>query len=291
MAQDDGIADKGKTEYSLFHQEVVGLRSAFGRKHQGDIKIDEALTHRRSSEGKHLVDKAAIRINENHLNELFEDFIPILKKHQSLFDFEIQDLEQRKEKIDLGRLVRSFLAGDFESLKSMARELGLNPDMLSFLGLNLAQTFFGLFAEKFQDKIDRESWLMGNCPVCGSFPAMEKLRREDGKRILWCGLCSTQWPYKRIMCPFCGNEDHDSLRYFFTEGDSSSEKTPFRVDVCDKCKKYIKTIDERNMPENETPDFSKENINTLYLDILAQKDGYQSPTYLKTQMSGWMIVS
>jgi FdhE protein len=283
MAQDDVIADKGKTEYSLFHQEVVGLRSAFARKHQGDIKIDEALMHRRSSEGKHLIDTEAIRIDENHLNELFEDFIPILKKHQSLFDFQIQDLEEKKEKIDLGRLVRSFLAGDFESLKSMARELGLNPDMLSFLGLNLAQTFFGFFAEKFQDKIDRESWFMGNCPLCGSFPAMEKLRRDDGKRVLWCGLCSTQWPYKRIMCPFCGNEDHNSLRYFFTEGDSSSDKTRFRVDVCDKCKKYIKTIDERKMPEDETPDFSKENINTLYLDILAQKDGYQSPTY-------WMIV-
>ena len=96
MAQRDSIADKGKTGYRLFHQEVVNLRSAFGRKHQGDIKIDEALAHRRSSEGKHLIDTQEMRIDEDHLNELFEDFIPILKKHQSLFDLEIQDLEQKK---------------------------------------------------------------------------------------------------------------------------------------------------------------------------------------------------
>ena len=61
-------------------------------------------------------------------------------------------------------------------------------------------------------------------------------------------------------------------------------ENPFRVDVCDKCKKYIKTIDERKMPENKILDFSLENINTLYLDILAQKEGYESPTY-------WMIAT
>lgn len=291
MAEKESTADKGKTGYSQFHREVGGLRSAFKRKYQGDINIDEELVRRRSGEGKHLIDTEAMRIDESHLNELFEDFVPILKKHQALFDFTIQDLGQKKAKIDLGKLVRSSLAGDLENLKSMAKELNLNLDLLSFLGLNLSRAVFELYAQRLNGKIDREGWLKGTCPVCGNFPAMEKLRREEGKRILWCGLCGTQWHYKRIMCPFCGNEDHNTLRYFFTKGDSSSDEAPFRVDVCDKCMQYIKTIDERKMPENKVPDFSQENVNTLYLDILAQKDGYQSPTYLKTQISGGMIVS
>ena len=282
---------EGTKQHFEFLDELNGAKANFRNVHREAIVVDHENIEKRAKEGRPLLDREKIELDGKLSKELLGILCPILEKYQAFTPSEIQDLMQKREEMDFPRLTRSVLIGDPQEIKSFANQFNLNPDLLLFLGLNLVQTFFGFFAETFQDKIDRESWLMGNCPVCGSFPAMEKLRREDGKRILWCGLCSTQWPYKRIMCPFCGNEDHDSLRYFFTEGDSSSEKTPFRVDVCDKCKKYIKTIDERNMPENETPDFSKENINTLYLDILAQKDGYQSPTYLKTQMSGWMIVS
>ncbi len=278
------IGQKDKTRYWQFYQEIIDTRSAFKNQHQKDIKTDEEIIKKRSREGKHLIDKEKIEIDEKLLNELFCDFFPILRKYKTFDDVEIRDLEQKKEKIGLRKLVRSVLVEDSKNLKSIAQKHNLNPDLLSFFGLNLGQTFLELYAQKLKDKFDQENWLKGSCPVCGSFPAMEKLRREDGKRILWCGFCGTQWHYKRIMCPFCGNEDHNSLRYFFAEGDSSSTENPFRVDVCDKCKRYIKTIDERKMPEDRIPDFSLENVNTLYLDIVAQKDGYKSPTY-------WLIVS
>jgi FdhE protein len=277
--------------YFEFLGELHAAKASFKSIHGDAVIIDYEHVEKRAKEGRPLIDGEKIELDRELSEELLGILCPILEKYQTFTFSEIQNLMQKRKKIDFTGLTRSVLIGDPEEIKSFANQLNLNSDLLSFLGLNLAQTLFGLFAEKFQDKVDRESWLIGNCPVCGSFPAMEKLRRDDGRRILWCGLCSTQWPYKRIMCPFCGNEDHDSLRYFFTEGDASSDKAAFRVDVCDKCKKYIKTIDERKMPENETPDFSKENINTLYLDILAQRDGYQSPTYLKTQISGRMIVS
>ena len=278
------IGQKDKTRYWQFYQKIIGTRSAFKNQHQKDIKTDEEIIKKRSKEGKHLIDKEKIEIDEKLLNELFCDFFPILRKYKTFDDVEIRDLEQKKEKIGLGRVVRSVLVGDLENLKSIAQEHNLNPDLLLFFGLNLGQTFLELYAQKLKDKFDQENWLKGSCPVCGNFPAMEKLRREDGKRILWCGFCGTQWHYKRIMCPFCGNEDHSSLRYFFTKGDSSQAENPHRVDVCDKCKRYIKTIDERKLPENKILDFPLENINTLYLDVLAQKEGYESPTY-------WMIAT
>lgn len=273
-----------RTQYLQFYQEIITAMSAFNKKYQKDIKLDDEIIMKRLHKGQHLIDKEKIEIDEELLNELFQDFLPVLKKCEVFLDLEIQDLERKKEKICLGKLVRLVLVGDLENLKSLAQELNLNPDLLLFLGLNLSQTLLGLYAQELKEKVDNENWLKGNCPLCGSFPAMEKLRREDGKRILWCGLCGTEWHYKRIMCPFCGNEDHNSLRYFFTEENSSLKENPFRVDVCDKCKKYIKTIDERKMPENEFPDFSLDNMNTLYLDVLAQKDGYESPTY-------WRITS
>jgi len=84
------------------------------------------------------------------------------------------------------------------------------------------------------------------------------------------------------MCPFCGNEDHNTLRFFLVEEGSASVKDSFRVDVCDKCKRYVKTLDERKQGNSEKSDLYMENLNTVYLDILAQKDGYKSPTY-------WMV--
>ncbi len=285
------MTQEGTKQHSEFLAELNGAKDNFRSVHRETIVVDHESIQKRAKEGRPLLAREKIELDGKLSEELLGILCPILEKYQAFTPSEIQDLMQKREKMDITRLTRSVLIGDPQEIKSLANQLNLNPDLLLFLGLNLVQTFFEVFAEKFQDKIDRESWLKGNCPLCGSLPAMEKLRREDGKRILWCSLCGTQWHYKRIMCPFCGNEDHNTLRYFFTEGDSSSDKGPFRVDVCDKCKKYIKTIDERKMPENETPDFSKENINTLYLDILAQKDGYQNPNYLKTQISGSIIVS
>ena len=84
------------------------------------------------------------------------------------------------------------------------------------------------------------------------------------------------------MCPFCGNDDYQSIRYFFVEENSTKDKAAFRVDVCDKCKRYIKTLDERKLGGCVKRDFYMGNLHSIYLDILAQRDGYQSPSY-------WMI--
>jgi FdhE protein len=281
---------KEKTPFMQFYQEIIATKSAFKSQHQKEIKDDEEIINQRLKEGKHLIDTGKIEIDEKLLNELFRNFIPVLRKYETFNDSEIHDLEQEREKIDVEKLVRSVLIGDLENPKALALELSLNPDLLLFFGLNLGQALLELYAQKLKGKFDQENWLKGSCPVCGSFPVMEKLRREDGKRILWCGFCGTEWHYKRIMCPFCGNEDHNSLRYFFTEEDSSSTKNPFRVDVCDKCKKYIKTIDERKMPGNEVVDFSLESVKTLYLDVLAQKDGYQNPSFWVVASSMGMFV-
>jgi FdhE protein len=72
----------------------------------------------------------------------------------------------------------------------------------------------------------------------------------------------------RLKCPSCGNDDHEALKYFYTE----NEGTANRIDVCDKCKKYIKTVDTREISGEIIPLI--EDMGTLYLDALAQKEGY-----------------
>jgi FdhE protein len=90
----------------------------------------------------------------------------------------------------------------------------------------------------------------------------------EGARFLVCSSCSFEWRFYRLKCPFCNNENNEKLRHFHIE----KEEGAYRVEVCDECKKYIKTLGIGVLGEI-TP--LVEDMATLHLDILAQKEGYK----------------
>jgi FdhE protein len=275
----------GTTEskpYLELCQQIAKAKFAFRTDHQEETGIPDQEIEKRADENKPLLDIQNLKMDDNLLEAFWRDLLALVEKHEYLGREETENLLAKKKKVNLSELARSVLLKDLQNLKSLSAQYQIRADFLLFVGLNLSQAILELYADGLKWKVDQENWLKGNCPVCGSHPAIEKLRRDDGKRILRCGFCGTEWHHKRIMCPFCGNEDHNTLRYFFIDEPSTKQRSAFRVDVCDKCKNYIKTLDERKLPESAKPDLYLENFNTLYLDILAQKDGYQSPTY-------WMI--
>jgi len=81
----------------------------------------------------------------------------------------------------------------------------------------------------------------------------------------------------RIFCPFCENTDSQTLKYFFSE----SEKG-YRVDVCDKCRKYIKTVDTRTVDHPIHPPL--EQISTLHLDMMAREKGLEGGASITFQL-------
>lgn len=78
------------------------------------------------------------------------------------------------------------------------------------------------------------------CPFCNARPAAGVLRGEGdgGKRWLLCSLCSTEWQYRRVLCPGCGEENKDKLPIY-----TAAEFPAARVDACDNCHTYLKSID------------------------------------------------
>jgi len=78
------------------------------------------------------------------------------------------------------------------------------------------------------------------CPLCGSRPLLGVLRPEGdgGKRFLLCSFCSQEWEFRRILCPTCGEEAEDKLPVYVVE-----ETPHVRVEACDTCKFYLRTID------------------------------------------------
>ena len=78
------------------------------------------------------------------------------------------------------------------------------------------------------------------CPFCGAKPVAGVLRGEGegAKRSLICSLCATEWPFRRVVCPHCGEEDKDKLPVYI------AEQTPYlRLDACDSCGCYFKSVD------------------------------------------------
>jgi FdhE protein len=79
------------------------------------------------------------------------------------------------------------------------------------------------------------------CPLCNAPPQVGVLRPlgDGGKRSLVCSLCATEWDFRRIVCPTCGEENVDKLPVFVPE----NLVDYIRVEACDTCHHYLKTID------------------------------------------------
>ena len=78
------------------------------------------------------------------------------------------------------------------------------------------------------------------CPLCNGLPLVGVLRPQGdgGKRSLICSLCAHEWDFRRIVCVACGEENVEKLPVY------TAEQLPHvRVEACDTCHHYIKTID------------------------------------------------
>jgi FdhE protein len=171
------------------------------------------------------------------------------------------------KKLDLEDLLRKGVRE--QRIHQVADEFGLDKKVFSFLIQSSAKPSIEAGMEQLRSEVDSETWLKGYCPICGSPPSLSLLKEEVGKRSLLCSFCGYQWRIDRIFCPFCNNKDQGSLRYFCGEGEETH-----RIDLCDKCHQYIKTIDYRNLQESDP---ALEDLATFHLDLLATQKGYKRP--------------
>jgi FdhE protein len=179
--------------------------------------------------------------------------------------------------LDGATLFSKILDEDDAYWDGVAKDAGVAATVLAFLVYNAVKPSLSLFAEQAGNYLDSETpWQKGYCPVCGSVPALALLRNE-GHRFLLCSFCGHEWTVNRLFCPFCENKDQKTLHYFY-----SDEEKEYRVHVCNVCKKYIKTVDTRNM--TRPVHAVVEQVSTLHLDMLAKEQGFESglPLWLQT---------
>ncbi|MDY6793416.1 MAG: formate dehydrogenase accessory protein FdhE [Thermodesulfobacteriota bacterium] len=172
-------------------------------------------------------------------------------------------------KLDPESLFFSLFEGGASFFEKTATRLKIDKSALAFITYNSIKPSLTICAAQLSTYLEKESmWEKGYCPVCGSMPGLSMFM-EKGERFLFCSFCWHQWSSQRLHCPFCNNTDSKTLNYFYSE-----EEKEYRVDLCDSCKKYIKTIDTRETQRYIYPPL--EAVSTLHLDIKAQEKGFES---------------
>lgn len=197
-----------------------------------------------------------------------------------------------REQIDTAALSRSF-----SGLLALAAEHGPEPlsqraltlqqaDMTNWqrilqsaLGvglsdLNALDSFFARaclqsIAENLQSQLlPAANYSKNVCPACGGLPQLAVLRPEGegASRWLLCSFCLREWLFRRIVCPWCGEEDKEKLPRY-----SAEECGHVLVEACDTCKKYLKVV---NMTVDGHAEPLIDEAALAALDLWATDHGY-----------------
>ena len=222
-----------------------------------------------SNEGFPLLDKKDFSLDIKASVTLFQALCRIAKDANPYMAEEARKIEEaiNTKKLDVKELLKERTKE--QKLEQTANELGLDKNVFLFLIQCSMRPSIERGVEQLLSEIDTKTWLKGYCPICGSLPQLSLLKEETGKKYLLCSYCGYPWQIDRLTCPFCNNKEQDSLHYFYAE-----EEEAYRIDLCDKCHQYIKTIDLRKIEESDPV---LEDLATPHLDILASKKGYKRP--------------
>jgi FdhE protein len=135
-------------------------------------------------------------------------------------------------------VLKAVLACESATLESVCSRHGTDASLVSLLMRLALRPSLRQLSRQAEAELDLAGWSSGRCPVCGSWPGLAKLGEEGKPRTLYCSLCETSWLFPRLKCPFCGNDQPDSLSYVYAE-----EEKDLRVDLCDSCGQGIGTLD------------------------------------------------
>ena len=232
----------------------------------------------RTLRGAPMLARDAFPVEMTSLTALFNDISGFVRANEAHL-VEAMDVivaARQDGSLDLTKAVRQYLAGDDTFFATFGERTPSAPRLLNFLiqaalTPHLAAVGEAVYAHFPADR----SWVFGQCPVCASPPLMARLVGKEGARHLTCSFCQVEYRAKRLMCPYCGEEDVKKLEVF-----SAAEEPGYFVHVCLTCKCYIKTTDFREFDRVSIPVL--DDLESLTLDMAARGQGYNRPV-----LSAW----
>ncbi len=256
--------------------DILVLREEYRKNMSESIfDVQESLLAQKMEGGLPLVDIAGKEYDLSRPKKYFQSLIAIAEKRMPQAGKEIMDFINSDE-FNWEKMIKSsFDCVDSDAKEENATEVVSsavedqdNFDLIDLFAEESLRPELEKVAEKYGAAVEKAGWSEGYCPICGKEPKIGEIRAgEDGRRYLFCNQCGFKWHFRRIKCPFCGNDEQHSLAYFAVEGEERH-----RVDVCNKCRRYIKIVE---LPKSsEELNLDVEDIATLHLDMIAYDEGY-----------------
>ncbi len=200
------------------------------------------------------------------------DVLPLLPAAMKLFD-----LVQESGPPDLARAAAELeRAPEGEQLRLLRQPRGLDA-VTEFFPRVLFQPHVMLRADP--GPAGDADLPAGACPRCGGAPLMSVLREdrqaETLRRSLVCSSCSLEWSFPRVVCPKCREERPEKLPRY------TAQEIPWmRVEACDTCRSYLKSVDLTLNPDVEPV---VDELASVPLDVIARERGYAK---LATNLAG-----
>ncbi len=234
-----------------------------------DVKLSDEILSLKIKEKFPLIDPAEFQIDAESSAKLFKKICGIISgQNQKVSESAgriIKAIDEKK--IDYRNVFTAFFENKTELLKKISEDFSIDDNIINFIIYNSIKPSLNKFADHISSRLDKEEkWGKGYCPICGS-PAILSVFEKEGKRFLYCSFCWYKWASERIYCPYCENIDHDTIHYYDFENEEEH-----RADVCDKCKKYIKTVDTRKLDRLMYPPL--EHVATAHIDIRLKEMGF-----------------
>ena len=220
---------------------------------------DEIL--QREREGISLLSFSELSVDWSAVRHLFDDLVDLVA------DFFPSSPAKRFHDIsDLKQVTKAWYEG--ESLEGRTEFQGSENEAILTMAIHSALwPFLSIQSEVLLPLVEQKLWRRGNCPICGGKPDFAFLDKEKGARWLLCSRCDAQWLFQRLRCPYCGNQNQETLAYF------TDDEELYRLYVCEECKGYLKSIDLRKADSEVL--LPLERILTLDLDNQAHEAGYE----------------
>jgi len=228
-----------------------------------------AIDPARLSDGIPAVGRAGFTILASQTIYAYHRLAPAMVKGFPAIKPQLEVLEQavRDGSVDLEAAIKHLLADRQNQVDRMARAAKVKPEILSFVLGQIVRPFVETEAERIGPALSDIQWDKGYCPICGSWPSLSLLRSKEGRRSLKCSFCGHEWTHVRMACPFCDNEDSETMEYFYAE-----ERETERVEVCHKCKRYVLSLDTRERVDQTIT--AATSLGLVHLDIIAQEKGF-----------------
>ena len=176
-----------------------------------------------------------------------------------------------------GPIIGFLLEGSEGELTDLAGDMGLPPATQVFLGREILSVVLRREAGTLAPLADDSLWKKSYCPVCGAAPDMGMLREKQepsefliskaGRLMLHCSLCGHFWHFPRLVCPSCGEGDHEKLGLLIPAGRERE-----RIHTCATCGKYLIVLNRVDSEADFDPDVAPAKL--IHLDAAAQEKGF-----------------